>query len=67
MRNREPETAADVIRDLCDEFGLNPDQRISTLEKACEDIELDDDDELDDDLVDELDADYEDDDYEDAA
>ena len=62
MRNREPETAADIIRELCDEYGLNPDQRISTLEKACEDIELDHD-ELDDDLVD----DYEDDDYEDAA
>ncbi len=66
MRNREPETAADVIRELCDEYGLNPDQRISTLEKACEDLDLDDD-ELDDDLVDELDDDYEDDDYDDAA
>lgn len=63
MSNREPETAADVIRALCDEYGLNPDQRISTLEKVCEDLELD-----DDDLVDELDDDWEDgDDYEDAA
>ncbi len=63
MRNREPETAADVIRELCDEYGLNQDQRISTLEKVCEDLELD-----DDDLVDELDDDWEDDDdYEDAA
>ena len=63
MRNREPETAADVIRELCDEYGLNPDQKISTLEKACEDLELE-----DDDLVDELDDDWEDDDdYEDAA
>ena len=48
MRNREPETAADLIRELCDEYGLSPDQRISTLEKACEDLELDDDGELDD-------------------
>ncbi len=58
MRNREPETAADIIRELCDEYGLNPDQKISTLEKACEDLELDDYDYEDED---------EDDDYEDAA
>ncbi len=59
MRNSEPETAAEVIRELCDEYGLNPDQRISTLEKVCEDLELD-----DDELVDDWE---DDDDYEDAA
>ena len=55
MRNEEPETAADVIRDLCKEYGLSPDQRISTLEKACEEFELGNDD------------DWEDGDYEDVA
>ena len=53
MSNNEPATVAEYIRDLCSELGLSPDQRISTLEKACEDIELDDD--------------WDDDDYEDAA
>ena len=48
MHKREPETAGDVIRELCDEYGLSPDQRISTLEKACEDLELDDDDDWED-------------------
>lgn len=52
MRNREPETIADVIEDLVDDYGLNPDQRISTLIKASEDDELEDDDQDDDELED---------------
>ena len=63
MRNREPETVADVIEDLCHDYGLNPDQKISTLMKAGEDVELDDDDEFDDDEFDddELEDEYDDD------
>lgn len=40
---REPETIADVIEDLTKSYGLNPDQKISTLIKASEDDELDED------------------------
>lgn len=48
----EPETAADVIEGLCEDYGLNPNQRISTLMEAVEDLELDDDDQDDDEDVD---------------
>ncbi len=37
---REPETIADVVEDLSESYGLNPDQKISTLIKAAEDDEL---------------------------
>lgn len=49
MRHRDPETIADVVEDLCDDYGLNPDQKISTLIKASENDELDDEAEFDDD------------------
>lgn len=71
MRDREPETIGDVIEDLSKSYGLNPDQRISTLIKAAEDDELEehdqDDDELEDDEYEsELEHDeYDDDEYDD--
>ncbi len=50
MRKREPaETVGDLIEDLSESYGLNPDQRISTLITALEDDELDDDELNDDD------------------
>ena len=49
---RDPETVADVLEELCEDYGLSPDQKIGTLIKACEDADLEDDleyDEYDDD------------------
>lgn len=40
MRDYEPETVADVIEELCEDYDLNPEQKISTLIKAAEDDEL---------------------------
>jgi len=40
MRDHDPETIADLIEDLCEDYGLDPDQRISTLIKAGENDEL---------------------------
>ncbi len=65
MRNREPETIADVIDDLRRDYRLSPDQKISTLIKASENDELDDDDEFDEDEFEEDDDDEFEDDYDD--
>jgi len=55
MQNRkqeqEPATIADVIEELCDDYGLQTDQRISTLIKASADDEFEDDDYEDEDDV----------------
>lgn len=43
MRDRDPETVADVIEDMCEEYGIDPNQHVSTLMAACEDVLLEDD------------------------
>ena len=65
MRDREPETIGDVIEDLSESYGLNPDQKISTLIKVAADDELEDDELEDDELEDDEYDDDEDDDDED--
>lgn len=44
----KPEMLADLIEGLCENYGLNPDQRISTLMKAVEDLKLEDEDQTED-------------------
>ena len=43
MRNNDPDTVADLIEEMCEQFGIDPNQHISTLMKACEDVDLEDD------------------------
>ena len=58
MRERETETAADALVELCDAYGIALNQQVGTLVAACQDavledddddLEVDDDDDLEDD------------------
>lgn len=58
-REREPETVADVLADMCELYDVDPNQHISTLMRECADVMVEDDPEDEDD---DDDPDYEDDD-----